>query len=142
MSIHNVDLFKGLMAVSEIAKAATRETLDEGTIVYTYKDPADYFYSLIEGRVLLSRGKEAQIDYTVGQEGEIFGWSSMVDRESYTTTAKCLASTKVIRISKRKLNQVFEKHPHDGMVFYKRLADAVLQRLIDTSTTFLAVRNP
>ena len=140
MIIKNTDLFNGLSqeAVNEISKAVVQETHNEGTILYTDKDPANYFYSLIDGRVQLAIGKEAEIDYIVNRAGEVFGWSSMVDRESYTTTAKCVVPTKVAKISKQKLNQILDRHPRDGTVFYKRLAAAVVQRLIDNYRAFLS----
>jgi CRP-like cAMP-binding protein len=142
MSIQNADLFKGLMVLNEISMAVVAETYDEGTIIYSYKDPANYFYSLIDGTVQLTLGQEAQIVYTVNRIGEIFGWSSMVGRESYTTIAKCVVPTKVNKISKQRLNQIFEKYPRDGMLFYKRLAGAVVQRLIDSHSAFLSVESP
>ncbi|MFH0957229.1 MAG: cyclic nucleotide-binding domain-containing protein [Pseudomonadota bacterium] len=143
MIIQNTDLFNGLSqeALNEISKAVIVESHSEGTVIYTDKDPATNFYSLVDGRVQLAIGKEAQIDYTVNRAGEVFGWSSMVDRKFYTTTAKCVIPTKVAKIGKEKLYQILEKHPRDGAIFYKRLASAVVQRLIDNYSAFLSEGN-
>ena len=141
MSIHNVDLFKGLMALNEIASAMSVERHEAGSIIYNCEEPADHFYSLIEGKVQLSLGGDSHIDHTVQDAGEIFGWSSMVDRESYTNTAKCEIPTRVNKISKKRLDHIFEKHPHDGIVFYKRLAAAVLQRLIHNYSACRSAEN-
>ncbi len=143
MIIQNTDLFNGLSreALNEISKAAIAESYNEGTVIYTDKDAANYFYSLVDGRVQLSIGKDAQINYTVNRAGEVFGWSSMVGRGSYTTTAKCVIRTKVAKISKKNLNQILESHPRDAALFYKRLAAAVVQRLIDNYSAFLSEGN-
>ena len=143
MIIQNTDLFNGLSreALNEISKAVIVESHVGGTVLYTDNDPATYFYSLIDGRVQLTIGKEAQIDYTVNRVGEVFGWSSMVDRKSYTTTAKCVTPTKVAKISRKNLIQILEKHPRDAAIFYKRLAAAVVQRLIDNYSAFLSEGN-
>ena len=81
---------------------------------------------------------EAEIDYTLSREGEIFGWSSMVDRECYTANGQCVIPTKAVKIHKDKLNQVFQKYPIDGMIFFKGLAGAVAQGLIDNYNAFLS----
>lgn len=133
MPIQNVDLFKGLAVVSEISAISVVDKLAEGSVVYAHKDPANYFYILIDGKIDLSECEESKAHYMVTREGEIFGWSSMADREFYTTTATCITPVTLVRISKKRLNQIFERHPFDGMLFYKRLSAAILQRLVDTS---------
>jgi len=140
MIMQKADLFNGLSqdALTEISNAMVEETYDKGTVIYTDKDPANYFYTLIDGRVVLAIGKEAEIDYTVNRAGEVFGWSSMIDRECYTTNAECVIPTKVAKIGKQKLNRILDKHPHDGTVFFKRLAAAVVQRLLDNYNAFLS----
>lgn len=141
MPIQNADLFKGLMIVSEISQACVVDELPEGTIIYGPTDKADYFYILLKGSVQLLSVENSKTSVVVNKEGEIFGWSSMAGRDFYTMTAKCLTSASVVRISKNRLNHIFEKHPHDGMLFYKRLSAAILQRLVDTSSALLSENN-
>jgi CRP-like cAMP-binding protein len=140
MIIQNTDLFRELsqQAIAEITKLVVKESHGKGTVLYTQKDPAKYFYSLIEGAVRLTMAKEGEIDYTVSKAGEVFGWSSMVDRDYYTANAVCVMPIKVAKIEKDALNKVFDKHPRDAAIFFKRLAGAVVQRLIDNYNSFLS----
>jgi hypothetical protein len=62
----------------------------------------------------------------------------MVDRPVYVASAECVAPSKVVKIGKESLNNIFEKHPEMGMMFFKRLAGAVVQRLIYNYETFLS----
>lgn len=135
------DLFKDLgeQAMNEISKIMILESYNPGSVIYTERDRADYFYILWEGRVRLSIGKEAEIDYTVSRRGESFGWSSLVDRERYTARAEALEPTKIYKIDKNQLNEIFRKMPEVGALFYKRLAGAVVQRLIYNYEAFLSV---
>ncbi|MGA8830920.1 MAG: cyclic nucleotide-binding domain-containing protein, partial [Desulfomonilaceae bacterium] len=86
MIIQRAKLFSDLSveAINEIKTYVVEESHDQGTTLFRQDDPADYFFTLMEGRVELAIGKQGEIDYTVNQPGEIFGLSSMVDRESYT----------------------------------------------------------
>jgi CRP/FNR family transcriptional regulator, cyclic AMP receptor protein len=140
MFIKEADLFKELdeQTMIEISKIMVEESHQKGDVIYTEKSPANHFYILWEGRVRLSIGTEAEIDYTVNKRGEVFGWSSIVGRDSYTAKAECVSPCKVWKINKDKLNEVFKKYPHGGVIFFKRLAGAVVQRLVDNYDAFLS----
>lgn len=140
MFIKEADLFKELdeQSMTEISRIMVEESLQKGDVIYTDKDKAGHFYILWDGRVRLSIGKEAEIDYTVNRRGEVFGWSSLVGRDFYTATAECVSPGKAMKINKDKLNEVFKKHPAAGMIFFKQLAAAVVQRLVDNYNAFLS----
>lgn len=133
MIVQKADIFKGISerAMSEIAEITIEQSHEKGSQLYTPEQAANHFYILIEGAVRLTMGKDPEIHYTVAKEGEVFGWSSVVDRESYTTRAECLASTRLVKIDRSDLNRILFKYPTDGLTFFKRLANAVVQRLVD-----------
>jgi len=139
MFIPQSDLFKGLdeQTMTEITKIMVEEKYNAGDVIYTEKDNASKFYILWEGRVELTFGTEAEIDYTVSRRGEVFGWSSLVDRAKYTARARCVESTSVFAIDKEKIEKTFVGYPDGGKLFYKNLAAAVVQRLVDTYQAFL-----
>ena len=70
--------------------------------------------------------------------GEAFGWSSLVDRDTYTASAECLEPTRLIKIDKESLETIFRKDPMSGLIFYKRLAGIIGQRLVHSYNTILA----
>ncbi len=140
MIIQRAELFSDLSmeAINEIKTSMVEESHNKGTILFRQDDPADYFFTLMEGRVELAVGKQGEIDYTVSLPGEIFGLSSMVDRDCYTADAKCTAPTKVAKIKKDKLDRILEKYPRDATLFYKHLSTAIMSRLLDNYNAFLS----
>jgi CRP-like cAMP-binding protein len=140
MIIQKAELFKDLgpEIVGEISTIMIEESHEPGTFVYEAGAPARHFYILIEGRIRLSIGTAAEITYTVSIPGEAFGWSGLVDRPTYTATANCVSHSKVMKIDNEKLTKIFEKDTASGMIFFKRLAGAVVQRLIHNYESFLS----
>jgi CRP-like cAMP-binding protein len=137
--IQEAELFKGMneQAMNEISKIMVLEPYDKGSVLFTPKHRADYFFILWEGRVRLAMGEEAEIDYTVSRRGEVFGWSGLVDREFYYAHAECVEPSKVYKIDTGQLGAIFEKHPVSGMLFHKHLAGAVVQRLLYSYESYL-----
>ena len=70
-------------------------------------------------------------------QGSAFGWSSLVDRDFYTASAECVTDCSVIRIDKEKLECLFAAHLSDGVLFYKRLAENIGERLLNSYGTLL-----
>ncbi len=139
MIIQEAELFKGIneQAMNEISKIMVLGTCEKGSVLFSPKHPADYFFILWEGRVRLAMGDEAEIDYTVSNRGEVFGWSGLVDRKFYYANAECIEPSKVYKIDVAQLGAVLEKYPASGMLFHKHLAAAVVQRLLYSYETYL-----
>jgi CRP-like cAMP-binding protein len=140
MFIRESEMFKELAPaiVNEIAQVMVEESHDPGETLFTDKDDATCFYILVDGRVRLAIGEDEKIDYTVSKEGEVFGWSGMLDRQKYTATAECVAPTKLLRIDTEALNEILEKDPKSGAMFFRRVAGAIFQRLVDNYQAYLA----
>lgn len=140
MIIQKIDLFKDLdrEAMNRISKIMVEESYEGGSVIYKAGDPATNMYLLVDGTVTLSVGTAGKVSYTASLPGEIFGWSSMVDRPGYVNTAECYAPCTLIRIEKERLNALMEDDPRIGMNLFKRLAGAVVQRLVDNYNSFLS----
>jgi len=140
MFINEIDLFEGMSQqfIDEIAKVMVEESHGEGAVLFKEEDLADSFYVLEEGSIRLSLGKEGHITHLLNTPGDSFGWSSLVDRDVYTTSAQCLQPTKVIKIEKGKLQSIFDKHRFSGLMFYKRLARIIGDRLTNTYNSLLS----
>jgi CRP-like cAMP-binding protein len=126
--------------MSEVAKILVEESHDAGTVVFNEGDPAGHVYALEEGRIRLSFGDEGHIVYIVSNPGDTFGWSSLVDRDTYTASAECLTATKVIKLDSEALNRVFTRHPESGLMFFKSLAGMIGQRLINSYNVILSAQ--
>jgi len=140
MFIKEAELFKGMSQefMNELAKIMVEESYEKGTFLFQESDPPNFFYILEEGRVRLSIGGRGHVVQTLTDQGETFGWSSLVERDTYTSSAECVAQSKVIKIEREKLKKVFEKHLDDGVLFFKRLAGVIGQRLINSYNSLLS----
>jgi CRP-like cAMP-binding protein len=133
MFLKQSDVFKDMRqeAIHEISEIAVEESHDPGSALFYAGEPADRFYILVEGKVQITIGKTQRREYVVGNLGEAFGWSSVVGNNAYTAEARCLTPTKLLKINKSDLENVFDKHERSGRKFYMSLARQLGQRLID-----------
>lgn len=134
MFIQQTDLFSGMNKgfVKEVFDVTIKESFEKGDVLFSEGDEANHFYILLKGRIRLGTRETGQVVHTVSRPGEAFGWSSLVGREDYSASAKCLVPTKLIRIDRDQFQEILEKDPANGLAFFKRLAGALGERLISS----------
>ncbi|MBW1748981.1 MAG: cyclic nucleotide-binding domain-containing protein [Deltaproteobacteria bacterium] len=118
------DFVKDLMGI------AVRETYQPGDFLFREGDPADHFYILIKGRVKLTVGETGPVVYTVDRAGEAFGWSSLIGREIYSASGECFEPTVLDNFHRGEFHKVIEKYPGPGLIFFKRIAGLIGNRLL------------
>ncbi len=109
-----------------------KETYKTGHTLFHEGDPAGYFFVLFQGSVKITIGETGHTVYSVDQPAEVFGWSSLVGRDQYSASAECREKTTLLRIDVEKLDKVLENNPATGMIFFKRLAGVLGNRLLQT----------
>lgn len=134
MDIQKADLFKGLGTnlVKEIMDVATKASYGAGEFLFHKGDPADHLFILRDGTVKLRLGESGKVVHTVSRPGQAFGWSSLVERRTYSASAECIAPSTVYRFRVQALAGKLEEDPANGVVFYKRLAGLLGERLLDS----------
>ncbi|MBF0551080.1 MAG: cyclic nucleotide-binding domain-containing protein [Deltaproteobacteria bacterium] len=137
MYLKQADLFQGMETefVKQVMGTSVKETHREGGILFRAGDRATNFYILLKGRVRLNIGEEGQMVYTVSRAGEAFGWPSLIGHDFYAATAECATPTSLIEINMEKLQKVITQDPVNGLVFYRRLAATLGNRLLQSYTT-------
>lgn len=132
MYIQQSDLFWGMNRdfVKEVMNIAEKESYQKGDFLFREKDPAANFYVLIKGRVKLTIGETGQIVYTVDRAGEAFGWSSLIERDVYSASGECQQDTTLKKFDSRALLKFVEEDPVNGLIFIKRLAGLIGNRLL------------
>jgi CRP-like cAMP-binding protein len=125
--------------VKEIMDMAETETHQEGDWLFREGDPANSFYTLLKGRIKLRLGETGHIVYVVSNAGEAFGWSSLIGRDSFSASAECMAESKLLKWDKEKLQEVLKKDPANSLLFYKRLAELLGNRLLQSYTIISSV---
>lgn len=132
MYIQQSDLFWGMNRdfVKEVMNIAVKESYQKGDFLFREGDPAVNFYILIKGRVKLTIGETGQMVYTVDRSGEAFGWSSLLERDVYSASGECKQETILQKIDSRALLKLVEEDPVNGLIFIKRLAGLIGNRLV------------
>ena len=128
------DIFWGMNReiVGEIMKVAMNESYNTGDMLFRTGDSADHFYIMTKGQIKLSIGDVGHVVYIVSKAGEAFGWSSLIGRDSYSATAECLSSTKLLKLNGEKLQKILEKDSDNGLIFFKRLSMVLGNRLLQS----------
>ncbi len=141
MYLKQKDIFWGMSKdfVKQIMDMAVTESRIEGEWLFQEGDPANAFYVLLKGRIKLSLGETGHIVYVVSNAGEAFGWSSLIGRESFSASAECMATSKLLIWDKDKLQKVLEKDPANSLLLYKRLAELLGNRLLQSYTIISSV---
>jgi CRP-like cAMP-binding protein len=123
----------------EIMKISVTESHQEGELAFREGDPAISFYVLLKGCVKLSLGEIGQIVYIVSNAGEAFGWSSLIGRENYSASAEYMAPTKLLKFDREKLQKVLEKDTANSLILFKRLAEILGNRLLQSYTIISSI---
>ena len=78
----------------------------------------------------MSIGETGEEVYIVEQAGEVFGWSSLMDRSHYSASAECMEPTNLLLVEKEKLERLLNNDPVNGLIFYKNLSQTLGNRLL------------
>ena len=134
------DLFGSLDRdfVKEIMDIAESHSHEAGDMLFHEGDPADWLYVLLKGRIKLSLGKTGRVVYIVSKAGEMFGWSSLVGRTSYSASGECMSATGLLRFDKKKLEKIIKKDAVNSVTLFKSLAATLGERLIRSYATDFA----
>jgi CRP/FNR family transcriptional regulator, cyclic AMP receptor protein len=132
MYLDNAYLFQGMREETrrKILEAATEESYAAKDFLFHQGDPARNLYILIEGRVRISVGPQDLLAHVASDPGDVTGWSSLMENNSYTASAECLVPVKVLKIANSQLDQILQQDPASGMIFFKRLAALIGRRLV------------
>ena len=138
------DIFWGMEKgfVAQIMKLTVAESYDPGDIIFRIGDSAEQFYILTKGQVKLSLGDAGHVVYIVSKAGEAFGWSSLIGRDEYSATAECLSATNLLKIDSEQLQKILEKESDNGLIFFKRLAGILGNRLLQSYQMISSVMQP
>jgi CRP-like cAMP-binding protein len=121
----SMDFVKKFMDISQMISQ------EKGDMLFHENDRAQYFYVLLSGRVKLGVGESEKMVYDIRQNGEAFGWSSLIGRDIYSASAECIERTKLLKTESKKLWKILDADPANGIIFFKQLAATLGNRLIE-----------
>ena len=127
--------------LEQIAEVAKMVTFPEGTVVFREGAPASKLYLVVSGSVALdvsTSGAGPKRIVTVG-EGELLGWSPVLEQSRLTATARTLCPTEAIEVSGGQILTLCTHNPQFGYEFMRRAALTLAQRLTATRLQLLDV---
>ena len=131
MSFSQSDLFWGMSMdfVKATTDLAVNVACRQGEKLFDIGDPADRFYVLLKGSVTMRRG-DGKL-HTAKKAGEIFGWSSLINRPEYAASAACDMATQLLKIDSEPFLEILGKSPQDKATLFERLAGMLGNQLLD-----------
>ena len=93
-------------------------------------EPADCFFILIEGQISLFLEGTGKVIYQSSGLGEMFGFSSLIGRDTYFLTARCDGPSVILKIDRRKMEKILTDDIDNGCLFFKQLSSAIGNRLM------------
>jgi CRP-like cAMP-binding protein len=104
---------------------------DNGEVIFKANDPAERFYMVKSGNVLLEQRISDQVTAFVGSinPGFSFGWSAMIQDSVYTVDAVCLEPSEIYSFKRKKINKLFAQDPEMGFRMYQRIMVIMKKRL-------------
>jgi CRP-like cAMP-binding protein len=132
MYLKQSDLFTGLghNFLKQTMAIAEKVSFEKGDFILKEGEPADHFFILIEGQISLLIGETGKVVYQSSGLGEIFGFASLIGRDTYFLTARCDGPSVILRIDRKKMEKILTDDIDKGCLFFKQLSSAIGNRLM------------
>jgi CRP-like cAMP-binding protein len=131
MFINKYDLFGGISSrvMKEITDICVEEVYDKGTTIFNQGERAENLYILREGTLNLMVKNGGSLVFSLSEQGEVFGWSSLFESGRYTASGICDTDLKVFKIERKELYKILKHNAGDGFIIMRRLAGVIANRL-------------
>lgn len=124
-----------------LAKAAAEVHFAPDTVIFREGDPAVEVFLIVAGEVALeicAPSVGCRRILTVA-DGELLGWSPVLEQATLTATARTQVATHAVKISGPHLLQLCDQDPRFGYELMRRAAIALAKRLSATRLQLLNV---
>jgi CRP/FNR family cyclic AMP-dependent transcriptional regulator len=133
--------------IEKLAAIASVEVHPAGTLLYKEGDPADKFYIVQEGKVVLNMKCDMgphvppmQVTVDLIVQGESMGWSAVVEPHLFTLSCLCMDPTKLVAIDAAKLREIISGDLAVGFEVMKAMAKLIASRLTHTRILLIGER--
>jgi CRP-like cAMP-binding protein len=125
--------FKGMtpVHVEQLARRSMVEEFDAGEEIFVEGNPANRFYIILKGKVLLESdaGERGRIPIETLGPGEDLGWSWLFPPYYLQFSARAIEPTRVIFFYATPLRELCERDRDFGYELLRRTAEVVVERL-------------
>lgn len=144
--LRRYSLFAGLdpALFKEIAMLGDEITLEKDEWLFHEDDEADALYLVASGAVELKiqLGQQAAAhfaDLSTLVEGDVVGWSALVEPYVYTLSAVAASPATLIRLDAPRLRALMDENSEFGYTLMSRLAGALGERLTHLRVQFVSL---
>jgi len=134
-ALESIPLFEGfdLRQLELIRPLFEFDSYDDGTVVFEQGDPAEHLYLILEGSAVIQYKPYDSPAIIVShlRAGDVFGWSALVGKESYSSSILSVGPMQAIRVRGTGLLALCREHPTTGTAILNRLASGVSGRWKD-----------
>lgn len=129
--VKNIPFFAKLeeQGITEFISLAEIKEYNNEEIIYKELDPPDYFYLLLQGRVVaetFASGEKSEIELL--KRGTCFGIISIFTGDPHSVTTKSIETSVVLKIEKDKFKEFLNKNPLLSLEFFYVLSQRVKKR--------------
>jgi CRP-like cAMP-binding protein len=122
-----------------LADCAMEKSFEAGEVIFREGDPANRFYLILEGRVILEsyvldRGR---VEIQTIEAGDVLGWSWLLPPYYWQFDARAVTPMKAIFFYATPLRDEAENDHELGYELYKRISEVMLKRLQATRRRLL-----
>ena len=113
-----------------IAPLFSAVSVPADALIFSEGDPAVHLYVVMQGEVHIRYKPYDGPPITISRIGpaSVFGWSAVVNRPVYTSSACAAQASELIRIKGADLRQLCQDRPATGILILDRLAEQVSSR--------------
>ncbi len=127
-----------------LAGSAEFASFSKGDVLFSQGAQADKLFLLSEGKVALSygslEGDERIFLYTIGNEGELVGWKSLVEPRRYRVSCTAMEPTRVFALPHQVLDDLCIEEPEFGIALFRKVLQLIGSRLRATHVLFIVRR--
>jgi len=131
MILSETEFFKDIESevMNKISAISKEEEHPKDTVLFKKDEEAKSLFILKEGTVNLVIQNGGTLATPLTESGEVFGWSCMVEGGIYTASGICATDSKIVKIDRDNLEEIFDQHPAVGLKILKRMAAVFSKRL-------------
>jgi CRP-like cAMP-binding protein len=131
MILSETEFFKGIESevMNKISAISKEEEHPKDTVLFKKDEEAKSLFILKEGTINLVIQNGGTLSTPLTESGEVFGWSCMVEGGIYTASGICATDSKIVKIDRDNLEEIFDQHPAVGLKILKRMGAVFSKRL-------------
>jgi CRP-like cAMP-binding protein len=128
-------------SLKAVAMIAEEQCVSAGKHMFSEGDSAETLHVIMKGQVniqyLLGNGELRTVDTLV--DGDILGWSALVEPYKYTAIGTAAKETQLVAIQGKKLRDLCEKDPLMGYRLTTQIAKLLAHRLESARVQLAAI---